>query len=61
MQYLATNVIIKTVLELYMDKEMEVIAMKKQKVKKTLKPTITVVKASDRKKQVTMSDCHCSA
>lgn len=35
--------------------------MKNQEVKKTLKPTITVIKPSDRKKQVTMSDCHCSA
>ena len=29
--------------------------------KKVLKPTITVVKPSDNKKQVTMSNCHCSA
>lgn len=41
--------------------EKEVISMKKQKVKKPLKPTITVVKPSDRKSQVTMGDCHCSA
>ena len=32
-----------------------------EKKKKVIKPTITVVKPSDRKNQVTMSNCHCSA